>query len=150
MLHVYTVIEFTLLMMFYYPLSSGTMQKVISGIIIGFVGFALLFAFVISDFWHFNTISRTIEAFIFTVAGLLFFYSMLKKESNLKLEKNPLFWINTGILLYFMGNFFLFMLNSFLQTKASFQTYWTLHSVLNILKNVLFTIGLTCSKQVQK
>ncbi len=152
-LHIYTIIEFTFYMLFYYQLfRSGRARLLIKVLVISFVLFAILFAFVFTDLWHFNTLSRSIEAFVLTFFGLAFFYYTLKGENTLRLEKHPYFWLNSGLLLYFMGNIFLFMVYNILlnETKEVFNSYWSMHSMFNISANILFSIGFACSKQVLK
>lgn len=152
-LHVFTIIEAGFYFLFYSTLFTDKRIKwLIAATFTTFAILAASLAFVFDNLWKFNTLSRTIEALIFTIFGLGFFYSLLKSELQMKLERDPLFWLNSGILLYFMGNFFLFMLyNVLLDIEIQVvNSYWTMHSVINITSNILFTIGFVCSKQVPK
>ena len=55
-----------------------------------------------------------------------------------------MFWINTAILIYFSGNLFLFIFNTYLVSvlKDDLVVYWSFHNLLYLIKNVLFAIGL--------
>ncbi|HLK96342.1 MAG TPA: hypothetical protein VK364_01110 [Hymenobacter sp.] len=59
---------------------------------------------------------------------------------------NPRFWIASGVLIFFSVNAAMFSLWSFILRPAvgEVANIWFLHSVLNILANTLYTIGLLC------
>ena len=54
-------------------------------------------------------------------------------------------WINTGVLVYFCLNLFLFILGNYVLTKLDppvSMMIWSFHNVNNILKNIFFAIGI--------
>ena len=67
------------------------------------------------------------------------FYQFFKEEKEFYIERSPVFWINIGLLTYFSGALFTFILST--QILNSPLPYSFLH-VANILKNILFAIGL--------
>ncbi|UII33681.1 hypothetical protein LVD17_07600 [Fulvivirga ulvae] len=56
---------------------------------------------------------------------------------------DPLFWVNSAILLYFSGVLFLFLFFEPLAkvNEASAVISYMFHNVLLVLKNVLFAVG---------
>lgn len=150
LLHFYTIVEFSAFMAFYYMIfPQKRVKQLFKAAIVVFAMADLAYIIAIADLATFNTLFRTIESFTLTIAGIFYFYHALSNDKFQEpLEKMPVFWINSGILLYFMGNVFLFMLfNIFLGVSPSQNTsMWTIHAVLNVVANVLFTKGLLCSK----
>jgi len=141
LLQLYGLIETFILVVFY---SSVLDIKRKWFVLIGTV-FSL---FYISDsLWfeadQFNTIGRSVESLIMIVLSLSLFYQFFTKEDDIFLEKSPLLWINIGILIYFSGALFSFVMSSvILSTKLS----WIFHNISNILKNVFIAIGLWRAK----
>ncbi|PWL30232.1 hypothetical protein [uncultured Roseivirga sp.] len=87
----------------------------------------------------FNTLGRSTECLIIIFLSLRLFYQFFIKEEDIFLEQSPLFWINVGLLTYFSGAFFTFVLSKYILTD---EPLWILHNISNILKNILIAIGL--------
>ncbi len=152
-LHLFTIIEASLLLVFFYVLFTNTIVKrTILVVLVLFVISDVVYMLTAGNIWMFNTLFRTIESFILTIAGLGYFYHKLNSHSNIPLEKRPTFWLNSGLLLYFMGNCFLFMLYNVILSKSHEwnQNMWVIHSGLNIASNILYTVGFICSKRTAK
>ncbi len=140
-LHVYGLLETIILIWFYKTvLVKGKKWIVLIGIV-----FSLFYIY--DSIWvelnQFNTIARSVESFIMIVLSLTLFYQFFRNEDDIFLEKSPLFWINIGILIYFSGALFSFVMSSvILSTKLS----WIFHNISNVLKNVFIAIGLWRAK----
>jgi hypothetical protein len=91
----------------------------------------------------FNSYSFTLTALILTIFALLYFKYLLERLPVNFIHRTPMVWINIGVLVYFSGNLFLFILNNFFTVgEDGNQRYmWILHNFLNILKNLLFLIA---------
>lgn len=153
-LHIYTVLEFAFFSTVYMHLFHQKKIKLaLIIIIILFSCFAFYHSFFIADVFKFNSVTRVVESLLLTSTGLYFLYTMLDSDDYVKLGTYPYFWITSGVLLYFMGNFFLFMLyemiNSYVSKSVNIE-FWILHSILNIIANVLYCVGFACSPRLQK
>ncbi len=92
-----------------------------------------------------NSISATAESVYLIVLSLLLFRQLLLQREVMFLDRHPLFWLNSGVLLYFAGNLFVFMLQHAIAGSAQKgYVYGIVHSGINILANVLFGIALLC------
>lgn len=137
----YGLLESLILFWFFHcVLDNGKKWLVYLGII-----FSLFYIY--DSIWiepnQFNTIGRSVESLIMIVLSLALFYQFFRKEDDIFLEKSPLFWINIGILIYFSGALFSFVMSSIiLSTKLS----WIFHNISNILKNIFIAIGLWRAK----
>lgn len=83
------------------------------------------------------------------IYSLLYFYKLLTQLPEQFIHRIPFFWVNTAVLIYFSGNLFLFVFTHYMVDKLtdSFLVYWSLHNILNIIKNILFAVGLHMSSR---
>jgi len=93
--------------------------------------------------WQFPAHTLTAQCVLFISLSLLYFYQLLQQQPVLALERQPLFWLNAGVLLYFSVNLFVFLLQNLLPTADSLAV-WSIHSVVNILANFFYALGLLC------
>lgn len=96
--------------------------------------------------WQFPARALTAQCVLFIGLALLYFYQLLQQQPVLALERQPLFWLNAGVLLYFSVNLFVFLLQNWLLQlpAADAVAVWSIHSVVNILANFFYTLGLLC------
>ena len=93
----------------------------------------------------FNTYGRGVESFL--VLGLAIGYSilLLYQPSEDRNRNRPMFWINTGILLYFSVNLvFFFMSNYLLENFSQTANYfiWTFHALVGFALYLFFTFAI--------
>lgn len=139
--HLYSFIEFGVISMIYYQLIRNTQQrKFILYFLVVFQGFSLLNLLFFEKITGFNSFQRNIEAIIlmFYFFFYLFEISKLKHEYSLR---NPFFILTFGFIIYFVGTLSLFVYaNQIIQ--GTDNSYWLIHSVLNIFLNGIYTIAL--------
>jgi len=141
LLHFYTIIEFSMIASIF---STTILSKRTTiYLIVGFVSFALLNGFFIEGLNHYNANVRAIECITLIFLSLLFFYQTLNNNKARRLEHLPMFWISVAVLLYFSGNFLVFLISEYalVSERMSF-TIWGIHALINIIKNILFAIAL--------
>ena len=139
----YGLIEFiTLLLFFNFALKMK--NRITQIIILVYVLYYFLNSIFIEGFFEFNTYARSVESLIMISMCLFYFYNIYTNELNIYIEKSPSFWIVIGVLFYFSGALFSFILSSDILSKSPDRFYnsWALHNLANILKNILFAIGL--------
>ena len=149
-LHLYTIFEFSFLgLVFYQVFAHPSFKKAIIVTIIAFAAFAIINAFFIQTIYEFNTIAHAVESFLLILLALLFFFKVFHESAVMHLGKYPMFWINSGILIYFSGSFFLFIFSNYIlmQSHDMLHAYRGIHSLLNILLNLFFAMGLWYSPQ---
>lgn len=86
------------------------------------------------------SIPATIEAFMFILISIYFFFEQISKPQALFIYQTPAFWVVIGILLYFAGAFFIFIYADGM-TDAEIQKYWVINYAFNATKNILFAIA---------
>lgn len=146
LLHIYTFIEFGLLA---YIIGS-TLHPIIRSkqlhwMVGAFTIVAILNGWIGEGFFHFNAYIRALEGLILISLALLYFYKLLKDLKIQRIEREPVFWVSLGVLLYFSGSLFLFLISNVLNqeaTKTLSMTIWGIHSFLNIMLNIILAIAL--------
>ena len=96
--------------------------------------------------WVYPSESNTVSGILFIMLSLFYFYQILTRQEFIHIEKQGLFWINAGILFYYAVNIFLFMLFRKIISR-NLQEYFIIHSITNIIANLLYSVGLLCKPQ---
>lgn len=136
-LHFYGILE-ALLLMYFYSLVIDKDKRVIGILAVIYT----LFYLFNSLYWEwnvFNTYARSLECLIMISLSIVLFYQFYNREEDIFIDRLPLFWMNIAILTYFSGAFFSFILS---KEILSGPMPWLLHNASNMLKNILFAIGL--------
>lgn len=83
----------------------------------------------------------TIYIFIFSILWFRKNFQDLEYESLLY---SPQFYFISGLILYYFGNFFLFLLSNLINERENkmFQYYWMLNVVLNLVLRTLLIVGI--------
>lgn len=84
---------------------------------------------------------QTIVVLFFSVLWFIRVFNNLEVESLLS---SSTFYFISGLLLYYSGTVFLFLLSNmiFKMDKSSFQDYWMLNVVLNLVLRTLLILGI--------
>ncbi len=90
----------------------------------------------------------TFESVLMVIFAVATLFSALNKD-QVPILKNPAFWVSSAYLLYFAGNLFLFAMIKALFVLSEWKNAWILHSLLNLVKNLLLLGGfLACRKNL--
>lgn len=142
-LRIYTVFEVFLLLSFYF-LFFKRPNKIPIYLLL-FVVFIVIeyIDLEINGLSSFDNFSTSYESLLFSSLAIWSFIYLIKQSLYKEPVKTPFFWTNTAILLYFGGNFILFVFNNYLlQHKSSGHlAMWVIHSFLNISYYCLIAIA---------
>lgn len=145
--HFYVVLQTLLIMKIYQLLNQGSAIE--KGITIGMYVFFLAGIFLtvfVEPLIGFNPIGRMIAALILVSLSLLYFFKLLSGPTDIRLEKTPMFWFNSGVLLYFFCTLFIFVFSIYVPTnKALNIPVWVLHSILFWIFFILCSIAVWVS-----
>ena len=103
-------------------------------------------AFFIQGITMYPSVSNTVLCLLLIVLSLTYFYQLLTRQEFIHIDKQGLFWINSGILFYFSINIFLFMLFNKISLEQR-NDFNMIQSVTNIIANLLYSVGLLCKPQ---
>jgi hypothetical protein len=142
--HSYVIISILLLGLVYYKMYINTTLKIVAIVLCSIT--MLIALFYAQSILSYPSVSITSLSVLLIILSLIYFYQLLNPHEFVHLEKQGLFWINTGILFYSAVNIFLFMVLNRIP-KAEQHNYYMIHSVTNIIANILYSIGLLCKPQ---
>lgn len=149
LLHLYTPLEFACIVWFYGTELKGFVEKkwfFLTGI--GFAVLSVLNSAFLQDTDTFNTYARSLEGILVILLCLAWCYRTLSEMKIRRLEQDPVFWVNTGFLLYFSGNVLLFAFSNYIiDINRALNLYiWAFHALFSILLYFFVTIGLWKAK----
>lgn len=142
--HIFTVIEFSLMTLFYVLFFKPYYKR--SYWMIGLIPLFLIAAVIdyrINGPNEMNNFSVSVEAIVLSFIALLAFFFVMRRMIYDKLLDTSFFWINTAVLLYFSGNLLFFISSNYLHAneQANYLAMWTIHSFMNIFYNILISVG---------
>jgi hypothetical protein len=142
----YYALLFLLLSWFYYEaLAVKTIRIMIwIGFAVYFLSFALVSIYV-QSFYEYQSLMWLITAVFLIIYSIAYFFFSLSSIVNSDALGYSLIWINVGIMIYFCLNLFLFVMGNYVLTQLDPEMsalIWSSHNVNNVLKNVLFSLGI--------
>jgi hypothetical protein len=144
-LHVYTVLEYLVLLRFYYlVLKSFIPGTVFIALVVIFPLFSIADSLFIENIHSFNTYSRSVEALIFIFLSVCWFVKSVSDPETNENTNRPLNHIAGGLLIYFAGSVVLFSFRDLISqfTRSFLMNVWSLHTLLLFLMYILITTGL--------
>lgn len=143
--HFFTVIQFLLIVNIYRRALSQTFsKKFFASLSVGFVVFAIINTIFLQGLMTFNSNTTTLLGSLVIFLSLSYFYALLKEVKYSTLETNPMFWINSGFLIYFSSSLILFFMNNtlFKGITAASHMLWGLHAIINIVLTIFYTVAI--------
>ena len=134
----------------YYITNSIKLKQLIK--IIGIVGFFLIIFITLNRIEKINiidTLSSSIGIIILILFVLINFYEILNTDEHKDLLTYPVFWVSSGILIYFSGFFFVNLFSDILLFhKINLGDFWyhSIYYILLIIFRIFLAIGLWFSK----
>lgn len=107
---------------------------------------------IFSSIWIYPDVILALEAIVIIILVIGYFRKMLKEKKVRQPARTFPFWVGSGLLLYFSGNFLLFVFSNFVKDLDSevFQAVWMVHTLLVILLYLMYTTGLLCIHKTNK
>ncbi len=140
----FTAVEFTLISLFYSLFFKSYFHPLLINLLIPLFILTVYIDYKVYGINSTYNFSASIEAIVFIIYSMSFFYYVLKNLVFDNLLTTPVFWVNTGILFYFSGNFILFMFSNYLiknQPEKCAVLWMVIHTFFNLLYNILLSIG---------
>lgn len=164
--NLYTPLEFIILAWLYSSLLSSH-KKLFYSLVGFFITFFIIDSLMIEPLSEFQSYTLTLEGIILSIFSAIYFVEHLirintlipisneapaknLKESNnfyqsiLGSPSHSNLWINLAVFFYFVMDIYLFSVSNYVfenETKEMAMMFWMFHNGCNILKNVLFAIG---------
>ena len=151
--HTYILIEYLLLIQVFKNIFRESVKKRIWWLLS--LGFVLIWVFNVTigeGWWVFPDYIHILEAIIILIFISIWFLKMLREKEISNPEQTFEFWMCTGLLVFFSGNFLLFVFTNFLlkTDMAVYEAIWKVHCILIILLYILYTVALLWVKKTIK
>jgi hypothetical protein len=142
----YYAMLFFLLTWFYYEILFLNTRRMMVWIGLAiYLQSLILITFFVQNFFEYQTLMWVITAIIMIIYSIAYFFYSFSTIPVTNIFGYTFIWINSGVLIYFCLNLFLFILGNYVLTRLEPQMsllIWSFHNVNNIIKNILFAIGL--------
>ncbi|MEO3402578.1 hypothetical protein AAFN85_01660 [Mucilaginibacter sp. CAU 1740] len=143
-LHIFVTISIIFFSLIYYNLFRNSVLKIITLVLaIATMSIVLFYA---RHPLEYPSVSNTASSLLLIILSLSYFYQLLNPQTFVHIEKQGLFWFNSGVLFYSAVNIFLFMLFSRIPDKDK-PDYYVIFSITNIITNLIYTVALLCKPQ---
>ena len=143
--NVQDMLQFFLIAFIYYQMYLKEYKTPFYLSLSGYVVFEVLNSIFFQPVTAFQNFSWTLTGLIFILFSIGWKLNALMTTPVLKMSRYSYFWINTAILCYFAVNLFLFILTNYVftnMTESVGRIFWSFHNFNNIVKNVLFAVGI--------
>lgn len=143
LLHLYTLLEFILLSLFYADIlqleRSG--RRSFQYFVLGISFLIILNSIFLQPLTRFNSNVKTLTQILYIGYAVYYFFRVQSNEEN---GFSPIFNLfNSGILVYYAASLFIFMFsNVFLDLQGRRQFFWVLNSGLYLVFQLLILYGL--------
>lgn len=151
--NLFTAFEFCFYFFFFhFVLKEYWKKSKIYYIITLYAGLALINIFLIQGKNHFHTYTYLIGCMICIILSITYFYFLFKYSKVSNLTKDAVFWISTGLLLYYSCTLPIYgIINSLTYLSVPFyKEFGFIISFMNIVLYLLFTIGFLCRISIRK
>jgi hypothetical protein len=148
-LHVYTLIEYIILLKFYSRILKGFVPKSMLAVLLYcFPAYSIFDSLLVESLFTFNTYSRSIEALILITLAVCWFVKIIGETDEERSRAAGLNYTNSGFMVYFAGSLILFSYGSYVEKMAieSRINLWTIHTFLAAQLYIQITIGLWKAK----
>ena len=134
---IFLVIEFSFLCFFYYNILLLKWRKYIGIFCISAFTTFSIYDFYVTKAGEFNFIPLVVECMFFLTVIVLYFYEKIKYSITTPIYNSPTFWISVAFLIYFSGNFFLFLFSISMFKNMNFKMEYTIiYGTVTIFKNI--------------
>lgn len=148
-LHVYqafSVLNFNLLLLIFGRHLGSRLKKPLLRFQIIYTLLAIANSHFIQGYFSFNSNVTTSSSLIFISLSIAYFFKLLKEVKYQKLEKTPMFWISTGVLMYYSSTLILFLLGEVFEgsnlARDVALAAWGLNSIFNMMINTFYSLAL--------
>jgi hypothetical protein len=148
---IFLLVEFALLSAYYHFHLKYKHKKIVFAI-----GLLVFFCYSCFDYLvaksskDFSFIPLVIECLFFALVIVYFFYEKIQFNISTPILNTYEFWVSVAFLLYFAGNFFVFVFSQSMYNNPAFKVQFTIiYNSITILKDILLTVAvLICANTI--
>lgn len=139
--HLHVYLEFITIAVIYFLTYDSVLWRGVALVSIAFfLVFSLFNALFVEHMGDFNSNQRYVEGLLVIFMCVGYFISLLRRPIHRYLERQPMFWLTSGFLIYFAGTLYLFLFSKELMAINDFH-FWQIHAILNIGLNAIYVVA---------
>lgn len=140
--NIYFFVQFLLLSAIYHRCFDGKSWVIV--LVFCFLAIYVVTTAYLPNWRTLNTYAMASGSIILVIFALTYLYLNIRESQDFQIFHLPVFWISFAVLFYHSGTLLLTVLNNYLLTnfKDAYGLIWILHNVCNIVKNLLFGLGI--------
>ena len=135
-INIYLLLNLPIIIWIYKRETYGTTaNRVLYTIIALYLLFWFLNFFIFQGVHNINSYSSLTTSFCVMVISLWYFYVLIQRLPAESITKLPMFWINTAMLIYYSGTFFIYLSMDYLVNvlKDNLIAIWYIHHLLGLI-----------------
>lgn len=140
----YNILVFLTLYHFYYTVFDGQFRKVFLLFMFFFIAILVFicFKYTIDDVLIYNSYFKGLQTIFILAFSLLWFRKIFNEAAVTSLKNEPVYYFISGLIIYYCGTFFLFLLSSliYVNDENAFHDYWLLNIILNLVLRTLLIV----------
>lgn len=146
LLHLYTLMEFLLLSIFYKKIHKPEWRNssYFSIFIFCISILIILNSIILQPLSGFNSYAKTLVQFIIIVYAFSYFFYLSHVEIKRSVEQNSLRIINSSILIYYSSTLFIFMFSNYFFVRGirMLPEFWIFNAILNLIFHFFILIAI--------
>lgn len=147
--HLLTLFQFVLLSAVFYLMCPIKLYKSMVAVVSASFSIYLIVNLFITDLMVFDPTMKITVTIILLIYASIYLILALTRFSAPYLELNPYFILVSGLFLYFLGTLSVFLFSFQLNDNSEeFLPAWTIHNLLNIFINLIYTSVIWRSSRV--
>lgn len=150
LVNIFSYLDIVFWSYYFYQILSNKISK---GIVMALFSLTLTFnifshLFLSQDFNRLDSFAISVSYISLIMMSILYFYQLLNSLEINDLFQYPHFWINSAVLIYFSGSFFMFIYGEYITFSAdeSINQYSLINDYLLFFHRIFLAIGLWFSK----
>ena len=136
LVHLYVPLKFILFTGAYRHFLKGFIPaKILVWVVVLFIGYNIFNTMFIQSITEYNSYPRALGSFLISIYAILWYLKTLTNMEIRRLRDEPVVWFNTGVLIYFAGSFFVFILSNqvLFQSVELSKQVWLISSTLMVI-----------------
>ena len=139
--NIFNPLEFGFFAYYYYHIFDSPPKKaLVKKIYLFLLLFAIINIFFIQGIIYLDSYTYILGCLFFSWFSVMFFKQLSRNPEDINILKSPHFWVNSGVLLFYSGEFFLFIFfEYFLKTNGFLLFYPAWNFFTNFLNIIFYT-----------
>lgn len=145
-INVYAAVELLLLLLVYKTVFTHLKSDILFNILIIFSLVLWVLDWLLNDGVNkILSVTFVYKSFLMLMFSMYYYYVLIRDLETESIYDNPMFWFNTGVLVYFSGNLFVFSFSNFIVNLQSISI-WQIHNGLHLFYLLGFAFAFWKSK----